>query len=834
MPDYTQTERPLSITTPLGKDVLLVTALRGHEAISQLFGFQLDLIADRKNDVPFDRLVGQGVTVEMQLRDGSTRYFNGLVKRFSQGARDDTFVGYRTEVVPKLWLLTKKVRSRIFQHLTIPDILQQVFVGLDVVYDLSATYFPRDFCVQYRESDFAFASRLMEEEGIYYFFKHANGTHQMVVTDVPSKHPTVPGPASAIYDEIANNNEDREDMRVTAWEKSQEFRSGECTLWDHCFELPGNPLEASEKTVDSVTVGKAVHKLKVGGNDQCEIYDYPGGYAQRFDGINRAGGERPEDIQRIFADRTRTVRIRMEQEEAMALDIEGESDCGHFTAGHEFTLTRHFDANDKYLLTGIEHKAEQGDYRTGQSDAFTYQNRFTCIPSSLKYRPQRLTPKPILAGIQTATVVGPPGEEVFVDKYGRVKVQFHWDREGKKDSQSSCWLRVAQIWAGNRWGAFFWPRIGHEVVVGFEEGDPDQPLVTGSVYNAANMPPLGLPATKMYGGIKSASLEGRSNENYNSLVFVDKKGQEHLAIHSERHLVLYAEYDIASRFGRHHSGRVSGVQMVTVGSLPGMGGSGGDPTLGTIPSNPKTSGAAFGKPHPQAILGLNASTVYGSAFTASAPLSFQLACGGLSKLIVDMFGFLEAFPGVVGPGDIASFPTGMLGSTQVVLGTSANVVMGQAYNIILGPPPIDLHTLDKTAFQPVAFVIGKIMLAMALIYMLAFAAIPGDATSQKGVQKDWDSNRFILLLIYQVAVEVCTAVLIGVANKHNNAGERPNQSVHDSAFVVQGAAKRAAASAPWGTILGAEVVAGVTAVILPAVLEALGEKNLTESVDDSS
>src|SRR5208282_5781297 len=411
---------------------------------------------------------------------------------FSQGSRDETFVKYRAELVPKLWLLTKNVQSRIFQHLSVPDILHQVLTGVDVTYEILATYYQRDYCVQYRESDFDFASRLMEEEGIYYFFKHSNGSHQMVVTDVPTQHPEVPIQPNVIYEPAAGAV--REDMRIATWEKTQELRSGEYTLWDHCFELPGNPLEAQEKTVESVVVGEVSHKLKVGGNDQLEIYDYPGGYAQRVDGIDPNGQPRPQDLQSIFRDNQRTVRVRMEEEDAAALEIAGASDCGHFVAGYKFTLQHHFDGNGQYLLTRIEHDAHlEGDYRSYQELTFKYGNRFTCVPVALPYRPERVTNKPVIAGVQTATVVGPAGEEIFCDKYGRVKVQFHWDREGKKDANSSCWLRVAQVWAGNGWGAFFWPRIGHEVVVIFEEGDPDQPVIIGRVYNAANMPCFSLP-----------------------------------------------------------------------------------------------------------------------------------------------------------------------------------------------------------------------------------------------------------------------------------------------------------------------------------------------------
>jgi type VI secretion system secreted protein VgrG len=560
----------LKITTPLGQDVLLIVGFRGHEEISHLFDFHVDMIADLKKEVRFDKIIGLSVTVEVRLLDGSKRYFNGIVKRFGQGARDENFLHFRAQVVPKLWLLTKKVRSRIFQHLTVPDILKQVLTGFDVNYDIAGTYYPRDYCVQYRESDFDFASRLMEEEGIYYFFKHFDGNHQMMVSDNVSKHPTVPGKSSAIYEELVSGDL-RTDMRVTSWEKIQEVRSGECTLWDHCFEIPGpNHLEAKEKTIVSVPVGKATHKLNL-ANDTLEIYDFPGRYAQRFDGIDPGGNDRPSDISHIYEDRTRTIRLRMEQEEVLAIRIEGKSDCGQFTSGHKFTLERHFDADSGYLLTRIEHVARDEAYRSDEPDpaAFIYQNRFTCIPEALRYRPQRVTPVPVIAGMQTATVVGPPGEEIWVDKYGRVKVQFHWDREGKMNADSSCWVRVAQVWAGKNWGAFFWPRIGHEVVVNFEEGDPDQPLIVGSVYNFDNMPPFQLPLRKKLGGIKSASVTGTSKENFNGVVFYDEKGHEHLAIHSERHLSLHAELDKKFNAGRHKGERVPGFSVMTVGRIPG-------------------------------------------------------------------------------------------------------------------------------------------------------------------------------------------------------------------------------------------------------------------------
>ena len=682
MPTYTQANSPLAITTPLGKDVLLLTGIRGSETISRLFDFQLDLLAEVQSEVHFEDILGQNVTVTMGLPNGEKRWFNGIVKRFSQGARDETFVRFRAEVVPKLWLLTKKVQSRVFQHLTVPDILHQVFAGLDVTYEILATYYQRDFCVQYRESDFDFVSRLMEEEGIYYFFKHSDGSHQMIVTDVPNQHPDVPGQGNVIYEPASGAV--REDMRIATWEKTQELRSGEYTLWDHCFELPGNHLEAKEKTVESVTVGEVTHKLKVGGNDQLEIYDYPGGFAQRFDGIDRNGQPRPQDLQSIFRDNQRTVRVRMEEEDAVGLEIAGTSDCGHFHAGHKFKLQHHFDGDGEYLLTGIEHDAHlEGDSRSYQELTFKYGNRFTCIPVALPYRPQRVTNRPVIAGVQTATVVGPSGEEIFCDKYGRVKVQFQWDREGKKDANSSCWLRVAQVWAGSGWGAFFWPRVGHEVVVVFEEGDPDQPVIIGSVYNAENLPPFELPKKNTLAGFKSASLHGKPHEQFNGFVFDDTKGHEHLGIHSERHMSFNAEFDKVFHGGRHKGERIASANVLTVGNLPFGGGSGG----GFDDNDAKP----IQHPPPTEVPGLNSIFVYGENLQVAAGLNHQLALGNNLQLCVNPLGLVAGVPGIPGAPALTALVGGAGGgNVQFTIGSNVQFVLGQSFDINLGPPKIEI------------------------------------------------------------------------------------------------------------------------------------------------
>ncbi|HTO88055.1 MAG TPA: type VI secretion system tip protein TssI/VgrG [Thermoanaerobaculia bacterium] len=573
MASYAQAERVLSVDTPLGTDAVLLVGFRGVDAISQLFRYRLDLIAENAKDVAFDKVLGQKCTVTFRWGDKNAkkRYFNGICSRISQGERDAVFTSYHIELVPQAWLLTRKAQSRIFQRMTIPDILKKVLTGFDVSYKIQGSFEPRDFCVQYRETDFNFASRLMEEEGIYYFFKHEDGNHTMVLGNTPQTHEDVPVQNTVPYEEKLGGQ--RDELRISSWEKAQQLRSGKVTLWDHCFELPHKHLETEKIIQDSVSVGSVTHKLKVANNDKLEIYDFPGEYAQRFDGIDKGGGEQSGDLQKIFQDNKRTVEIRMQQEAVASLEIDGRGNCRQFVSGHKFTLQRHFNADGDYVLTSVGHTMTSGgDYRSGQGQT-TYVNTFSCIPLALPFRPQRLTPKPFVQGTQSAVVVGPSGEEIFTDKYGRVKVQFHWDRQGKFNAESSCWIRVASAWAGKQWGMINLPRIGQEVLVDFIEGDPDQPVVVGSLYNADMMPPYGLPANKTQSGIQSRSTLQGGPPHYNEFKFEDKKGQEVVHLHAERNLDTSVEVDETHSVGvdrrktinRNETTDVGGRRTETVG-----------------------------------------------------------------------------------------------------------------------------------------------------------------------------------------------------------------------------------------------------------------------------
>jgi type VI secretion system secreted protein VgrG len=538
---YEQTDRPIKLTTPLGANALLLVELQGREAISELFHFTLKTAwNDNTQLLPFDQLLGKKVTVEISPSEYK-RYFNGIVCRVSQGDQDENFTYYNLEVVPELWLLDRKLRSRTFQHITVPDILKELFTGLDVDDQIQGTFEQREYCVQYRETDFAFASRLMEEEGIFYFFKHTSGGHQMVLANTPQSHPAIPYLTTATWEGGAHAT--AEEDRVFGWSKGQEIRSGKVTVWDYTFEMPDKHLDADKLIMDTVTVGTVSHKLKVANNDSLERYDYPGGYASRFDGVNKSGGDQASNLQHIFEDNTRVAEIRMQEEALSSLLIRGKGGHAGFTGGHTFDLTRHYSDNGKYVITSVQHDARQALSVDQVDGGFRYANGFTCIPSALPFRPSRVTPLPSVRGVQTAVVVGPSGEEIFVDKYGRVKVQFHWDREGQDDVNSSCWVRVATFWAGTQWGAIHIPRIGQEVIVDFLEGDVNQPIIVGSVYNADKMPPWTLPDNKTISGVKSrSSLQGEA-DNFNMLSFEDKKGSELVSVQAEKDLKTLVKND---------------------------------------------------------------------------------------------------------------------------------------------------------------------------------------------------------------------------------------------------------------------------------------------------
>jgi type VI secretion system secreted protein VgrG len=532
MPDnFLEENRFLFLETPLGPSKLLLESYTGHEAISELFSFQLELLSEDKN-IDFAAILGQRFRFGVAGPEGAeARHIEGIVTSFAQLPAQQRVARYRAVVSPSIWKLTRIRRSRIFQHQTVPDTLKAVLSGFDVVYDLRATYKPREYCVQYRESDFEFISRLMEEEGIYYFFKQTGDGDKLVLADSPVSHPEIAGDPELTYDELEGG--ERDEARIFDWQKTQRWDSGKFTLRDHCFELPHNQLQADKEILPDVQVGKVKHKLNVSGNSPgLEVYDYPGGYAKH---LECSGAD---DLSPITEESKSFAATGMERIEAAQFVIRGQSNVHLLIPGYRFTLARHFNGDGQYVITSVSHAAHEGAFQSTErgerQDHFT--NIFTCIPMALRFRPQCSTPRPRVQGCQTAYVTGPSGEEIYTDKYGRVKVQFHWDREGTNDDKSSCWVRVASYWAGKQWGAIHLPRIGQEVIVDFMEGDPDRPIVVGSVYNAENMPPYALPDHKTQSTLKSRSSLGGGDDNFNEIRFEDKKGSEEVYFQAEKDL----------------------------------------------------------------------------------------------------------------------------------------------------------------------------------------------------------------------------------------------------------------------------------------------------------
>jgi type VI secretion system secreted protein VgrG len=542
---YLEENRYLFIESKLGRNALLLESFTGSEGISQLFCFQLELLSEDKR-IKFEDILGQEISFGVAgAEEGKQpRFIHGIVTAFAQLPDASRLSRYRAIVSPKLWILTRIQNCRIFQNQTIPDIIKQVLAGIDVAWELQGSYQPLEYCVQYRETDFNFVSRLMEEAGIFYFFRHTKETHKLVISDSKASHHDMPGQASLIYEEVGGGG--RDEARISSWVKTQELSPGKFSLQDYCFETPQTNLQTSQDILPTTKVGKISHKLKVGGNDRFEIYDYPG----RYD--NKGLGKE-------------ITKHAMEEIEMSQFVIQGESNEFHLTSGYRFVLRNHPHADGSYILTSLTHSASEGGFHSGEEIGKNqYANSFRCIPLSLPFRPPRVAVKPHVWGCQTAVVVGPSGEEIYTDKYGRVKVQFHWDREGHNNESSSCWIRVATHWAGQQWGAIHLPRIGQEVVVDFLEGDPDRPIIVGSVYNAMNMPPYALPANKTQSGIMSDSSP-RSG-GYNQIRFEDMDGSEEILVHAQKDMNTTVENDETLTVKHDETIEISNNQTTTVGA----------------------------------------------------------------------------------------------------------------------------------------------------------------------------------------------------------------------------------------------------------------------------
>jgi type VI secretion system secreted protein VgrG len=514
----------LEAGTPLGEGVLLLRKMSGHEELGRLPEFQLEFVSKR-GDIRPEEILGKNITWLLHKADDEPRYFNGFVTAFAEagegpvaGLDDQLKHGYfyRAHVTPWLWFLTRASNCRIFQNMNVLEIAEKVFEAYPFAnlkkIQLRKDYPKREFSVQYRETDFNFVCRLFEQEGLYFTHEYDNARNTLVLMDSRGAHTNLPAVTVPFHDDATEQSD-----CITHWGVSREIQPGKYSLGDFNFHTPKNLM-----TGEGLPGEPKNHDLA-----RFELYDFPGEFETPDEGNTYA-------------------HMRLEEHHANYERYSGSGTARDVAPGQLLTLQDHARSqyNAQYMVTAVSYTASTGEYASGGSDD-DFKCEIAAISSKTSFRPARLTPKPIVQGPQTAIVVGEKGEEIYTDKegLGRIKVQFHWDRYGKADENSSCWVRVAQPIAGSGWGFFKLPRIGHEVVVEFLEGDPDDPIVTGSVYNDEAKPGYALPTQKTRGGFKSHSTKGGSSSNFNELTFEDKKGEEDIYIHAEKDKTTRAKHD---------------------------------------------------------------------------------------------------------------------------------------------------------------------------------------------------------------------------------------------------------------------------------------------------
>jgi type VI secretion system secreted protein VgrG len=518
----------ITLTSSLGSSLLFAN-MTATESLGRLFSYRLEAIS-KNAEVDLRSLLGMPMTVKLVTPQGYTRYFNAIVCEGEQGGfvniDNVRYAIYAFTLVPKPWLATRRRDCRIYRSMSVPQIIQSVLNDIgysDLKLSLTGNYLSRDYCVQYRESDFDFISRLMEQEGIYYFFTHTESTHTMVLADALGAHSTVPGFEQVPYVPPIERGK-RMKASISDWGSSHAMNTTKVQLDDYDYLKPKASLLATEELTDT----EAVHDVS-----GLDIYDYAYGYVG-YD-------ERLSDGQRYAQVRADALNVPL----AMCM---GRTDACGLATGALFRL-KDFplaDANQEYLVAESVTRLVEPDYSAGgggDDGEEPFGCEFKVIRSRQPFRTMLTTPHPVIAGLQTAVVYGHAAEDIAVDKYGRVQVTFFWSRPGKPNAQNSCPVRVAQMWAGKRWGAQFIPRVGQEVVVSFLDGNPDRPLIIGSVYNADNMPPYSLPDNKTQSGVKSRSHEGGGSDDYNEVRFEDRMGSEQLLIHAQKDLREESEHD---------------------------------------------------------------------------------------------------------------------------------------------------------------------------------------------------------------------------------------------------------------------------------------------------
>lgn len=548
MPNYKQAGRLMQFASNLGQDELLIQSFEGVEGLSRLSEFSAELLGDATREIDPKSIVGTKVTVAIALLDvQGVRYFNGVVASFEQTSGDFEFNNYRAHIVPSLWLLTLSSTCRVFQGKNVMTIVKEVIApyGLSVKDATMASYQPLDYCTQYNETDFNFISRLTEQFGIFYYFEHKNGDNTVAFADSRSSYSPCPLASKAQYSPQSGDNESKyhsvvSDIRVTSSLVTGKHSSRDVDFLTYSPHASG-PVSSTQPT----------------GKNSWENYQFPSG---------EAGYVKLVSKQLASADHAKAiVAAQSDAADVSASQFHGTSNARAFLSGFTFDLSKHSRGswNQTYLLTEVIHSAQQSPpYRADESAPDSpYSNRFVAIESTRLFRPLAHTPKPRIMGPQTAMVVTPQGEDLYLDKQGRVCIQFFWDRLRQPHKVDNTWVRVAQAWAGNGWGTYFWPRVNDEVVVQFLDGDPDKPVVSGSVYNGVNMAKYKLPDMSTRSGIVTRSSKGGSAANANELRFEDKKGSEQIYLNAEMDMDHRIEHDSRRFVGGKDSLIVKGPQF---------------------------------------------------------------------------------------------------------------------------------------------------------------------------------------------------------------------------------------------------------------------------------
>jgi type VI secretion system secreted protein VgrG len=555
MGTYTHSTRLLSLTTPLGKDMLLVDGFSGKEAISSLTELTLDLLSSPDTPVSPPSLIGKRVTLGIAYSaGGDQRYFNGIVRSLALVAGDTEFLVYKAELVPSLWLLTLNTQTRVFQGKTVVEIAKAVLTTYSITPkdDTQATYQPLDYCTQYRETDYDFLARLLEQHGIFFYFTHTDSDHTMVLADNSAQLGACAQKSSFRYMPETDHRAGFYDMYIQSFSTRSSLVTGKHTLWEYRYSQFARQPSSSGSSASKAATGDNAH----------EYYDYadgPSTYAKTdlSDGKIQTFEGQLQDVARDRAD-------------AQSILIEGASNASLLASGATFTLTAHPDStqNAKFLLLSVQHRArQQPPFRSDSAGkAEPYSNQFTAQPATLAYRPPRITPKPRVHGVVTGQVVTPSGEDSYLDKYGRVCVQFWWDRTRAANTTDNTLLRVAQPWAGSGWGTFFWPRVGDEVLIDFIDGDPDAPIVVGSLYNGVNMPKYDPATAYTRSGVLTRSSKNGAAANANELRFEDLKGSEQVYLHAEKDYDIQVENDRHTQVGNEHHVTVKAKQFESLES----------------------------------------------------------------------------------------------------------------------------------------------------------------------------------------------------------------------------------------------------------------------------